>query len=230
MLTYFTSLLALAGCLALPAYPVQAADNQLTDEEKKDGFVLLFNGTDLKGWHRNQEGYGGWKVENGAMCLAKGGSGNLYTDEQYDNFVLKIDFKMGRHCNSGVFLRVGDPKNEVQTGIEVQVLDDSGTKPNRHSCGALYDLVAPSQNVTKPAGEWNSYVITCNKNIITVKENGVKVSEINVDEWDKPGRRPDGTKHKFKKAIKDFPRKGYIGLQDHGGKICYKNIKLKVLK
>ena len=65
--------------------------------------------------------------------------------------------------------------------------------------------------------------------MVTVTVNGEKVASINCDEWDKPGRRPDGSRHKFGKAIKDFPREGYIGLQDHGHDVWYKNIKLKEL-
>src|SRR5262249_29511925 len=158
----------------------RAADNELTAKEKDEGYVLQFNGKDLKGWHRNSAGYGGWHVEDGALCLSKGG-GMLYTDEAYDHFVLKIDFKMSKSCNSGVFLRVGNPRDEVQTGIEVQVLDDHGKKPNLHSCGSLYDLVAPSENVVKPAGEWNTFVITVNKNHITVELNDKKISAMDLD-------------------------------------------------
>jgi hypothetical protein len=216
-------------CSFLLSCVAYSADNELTEQEKKDGFVLLLNGKDLKGWHRNADGYGGWRVEDGAICLSKGG-GMLYTDEQFDNYVLKIDFKMSKGCNSGVFLRVGNPRDEVQTGIEVQVQDDHGKKPGLHSCGALYDLVAPSKQTVKPAGEWNTFVVTVDKDRISVEMNGEKVSSINLDQWDKPGMRPDGSKHKFKMALKDFPRKGLIGLQDHGNPICFRNIKLRPLK
>ncbi len=220
--------LALA-CLALPSAAVKGADNELTAEEKKEGYLLLFNGKDLQGWHRTSTGLGGWHVEDSALCLGKDG-GMLYADKLYDHFVLKMDFKLSKGCNSGVFLRVGDPRDEVQTGLEIQVLDDHGRQPSRNSCGSIYDLVAPSKNVTRLAGEWNSFVIAANKNWITVALNGEKIAEINVDEWDQPGQRPDGSKHKYKRAIKDFPRQGLIGLQDHGREVCYKNIKLKPLK
>ncbi|HXG10117.1 MAG TPA: DUF1080 domain-containing protein [Gemmataceae bacterium] len=224
------AILAGVAGLALLAAPARGADNELTPAEKNDGWILLFNGKDLTGWHRTSPGFGTWKVEDGAICLTGRGGGMLYTDERYDNFILKVDFKMSPRCNSGVFVRVGDPKTPVQTGLEVQVLDDQGRKPTRNSCGAIYDLVAPSKAVTRPAGEWNTFVITCNKNLITVELNGEKICAMNVDEWDKPGLRPDGSKHKYQLAIKDFPRKGLIGFQDHGTPVCYKNIKLKPLK
>ena len=148
--------------LLIGAPTLNAGDNELTAEEKNEGYVLLFDGKDLKGWHRTAEGFGGWKAEDGAICLTKGG-GMLWADGQYDNFVLKVDFRMSKGCNSGVFLRTGDSKDPVQTGIEIQVYDDAGKQPSKHSCGAIYDLVAPSKVVTRPAGEWNSFVITANK-------------------------------------------------------------------
>src|SRR5262245_9636293 len=124
-------LLILAG-LALGVGAARGADNELSAAEKNEGYILLFNGKDLQGWHRTSAGFGGWHVADGALALSKGG-GMLYTDAPYDNFVLKIDFKMSKGCNSGVFLRVGDPRDEVQTGLEIQVLDDSGRKPSRNS-------------------------------------------------------------------------------------------------
>jgi hypothetical protein len=154
----------------------------------------------------------------------------LYSNSKYDNFVLKVDFKMAPKCNSGVFIRVGDQHDEVQTGLEIQVQDDYGKKPNPNSCGSIYDLVAPTKNACKPAGEWNTCMITADKNMITVELNGEKVASMDVDQWTTPGKQPDGQKNKYKNAVKDFPRKGQIGLQDHGREVCFKNIKLKVLK
>ena len=75
-----------------------------------------------------------------------------------------------------------------------------------------------------------SSTITADKGRISVELNGEKSCAINLDEWDKPGLRPDGSKHKFKTALKDFPRQGPIGLQDHGNPVCFRNIKLKPLK
>lgn len=219
-----------ALAVLLLGFPVlHAADNELTPEEKSEGYVLLFNGKDLTGWHRVGEGLGGWKAEDGAICLSKGGQ-MLYADQKYGNFVLKIDFKMTDRCNSGVFIRVGNPKDEVQTGIEIQVQDDYGKQPNKNSVGSIYDLVAPTKNTVKPAGEWNSLIITANNNMLTVEMNGEKIAEMDVDQWTTPGKQPDGSKNKYKTALKDFPRVGLIGLQDHGRPVCFKNVKLKVLK
>src|SRR5262249_11112736 len=120
-------LLAAPALLLALAGPAPAADNELTPAEKKEGYVLLFDGKSLKGGHGTAAGFGGWAAKDGELCLDKGG-GMLYADGKYDNFVLKIDFKTSKGCNSGVFVRVGNPRDPVQTGIEVQILDDFGKK------------------------------------------------------------------------------------------------------
>jgi len=104
------------------------------------------------------------------------------------------------------------------------------TTSSLHDTGAIYDLVKPTKNSMKPAGEWNHFVITCNKSLISVELNGEKVAQMNVDEWTESNQRPDGTEHKFDHAFKDHPRKGYIGLQDHGSDCWFKNIKLLPLR
>jgi hypothetical protein len=81
----------------------------------------------------------------------------------------------------------------------------------------------------KPVGEWNHMTITCDKNLIIVEFNGEKVTTMDMDQFVEKNKRPDGSMHKFDIAYKDHPRKGYIGLQDHGGECWYKNIKLKPL-
>lgn len=208
-----------------------------------DEWKVLFNGKDLDGWAITGKPEG-WAVEEGAIaCQVKGG-GYIYTKEQYENFVLALDFKVSppamkvnpktkkeeaHKCNSGVFIRWSDLKNVVHTGIEVQILDSVGnTKPTKHDCGALYDMIAPCKNVEKPVGEWNNMVITCKGPIISVELNGEKICEMNEDQFDKPNQNPDGTPNKFKNAWKDMPRKGYIGLQDHGGRVWFKDVKIKV--
>src|SRR5262249_14612849 len=98
-----------------------------------------------------------------------------------------------------------------------------------HDTGAIYDLVAPSENAMKPVGEWNHLEITCDRNRIEVALNGKNVSRMDLDAWTQPNKRPDGSEHKFDVAYKDHPRKGYIGLQDHGADCWFKNIKLRSL-
>jgi hypothetical protein len=151
-----------------------------------------------------------------------------------ENFVLSLDFKISKGCNSGIFLRTFslEPKKGLDVGfngIEVQILDTK--EAGYWDTGAIYDLVKPKKNAMKPAGEWNHAVIRCDKNLIDVTLNGEHVTHMDLDQFTQPNKRPDGTTHKFTGiAYKDFPRKGYIGLQDHGSPVWFKNIKLLVEK
>lgn len=214
--------LSLLACSAL-----QAADNELTAEEKAAGWRLLFNGKDHTGWKCSNDKPVGSAIEEASLVPHKSGGYLIVYDEQFDDFVFKCDVKMGEECNSGIFFRVGDLKDPVQTGFEVQVI--TGDPDGYHAFGAIYDLGAPTKKAHKGPGEWNTVEIRCEGPQITVSVNGEKVSHINCDEFTEPGKRPDGTKHKFKQAVRDFPRKGYLGLQDHGHKVWFKNVKLKEL-
>lgn len=203
-----------------------AGDNELTDQEKKDGWILMFDGKSVDNW----AGLKPANVEDGCINPFKSGYYVLCSKERFGNFVFSCDFKISAGCNSGVFIRTADPKDPVQTGIEIQVLDSAGkAKPDKHDCGSIYDLVAPTKNTMKPAGEWNHIEITCDKNRIKVVLNGEAVAEMDLDQWTEAGKNPDGSKNKFAKALKDFPREGFIGFQDHGKPCWYKNIKLKKL-
>jgi hypothetical protein len=183
----------------------------------------LFNGKDLTGWTNAAGADSKWRIEEGAMTGQRG-SGDIWTKARFGNFVLELEFKTTG--NSGVFIRTDEPKSCVQTGIEIQVENPGG--PDRHSVGAIYDLVAPSKNAAK-AGEWNKYVITAKGALITVQLNGELVSSIDLDQWTQAGKNPDGSGNKFKRPLKDWKRNGHIGLQDHGAKVFYRNLRIKPL-
>ncbi|GAB4146464.1 MAG: DUF1080 domain-containing protein [Planctomycetaceae bacterium] len=219
------SLVMMLGLIVPVATSAVAAENTLTPAEKKAGWKLLFNGKDASDWICNN----GRKpadsvIEDGTLMPYKSGGYVLMHKKQYGDFILKCEVKMPARCNSGIFFRVGNPKNPVQTGFEVQVMNSKGK--GRHDFGAIYDLVAPSKNNLKPTGEWNHVEIKCVGPHISVKVNGEQVAEMNCDKWTQPGKRLDGSKHKFRMAIKDFPREGYLGFQDHGAKVWYRNIKV----
>jgi hypothetical protein len=218
-------LFSLVLCCVFGWSTAGAADNQLTEAERAEGWQLLFNGQDATGWKcNNGKEPAETVVEEGALVPYKSGGYVLIYDKPFGDFVLKCDVKMPEQCNSGVFFRIGDPKDPVQTGFEMQVLNSANI--SRNGWGSIYDLVAPVKNNVKPTGEWNSVVITCRGPHITIETNGEQVAQINCDEWTEPGTRLDGSKHKFRAAIKDFPRKGYLGFQDHGAKVWYKNVKV----
>ena len=215
--------------VAVLAGNASAADNELTADEHSDGWVLLFNGVDLGGWKNNDGKPLAAKIEEGAVNVHNTGGYLLVYDEPFGDFVFKCDVKMGPpECNSGIFLRTGDLADPVNTALEVQVYD--GPLSGNQDFAAIYDLVAASKDATHGPGQWNSLEIRCEGPLVSAKVNGEEVTTMNCDDYDKPGLRTDGTPHKFTgRAIKDFPRSGYIGLQDHGHDVWYKNIKLKKL-
>lgn len=220
--------------LTVATSSVAAADNSLTQAEQKAGWKLLFNGKDLTGWKCNNDKPIQTQVEDGAIVPYKSGGYLVIHEKQFGDFVLKCDVMWkDPRCNSGIFMRIEDPKNPVHTGFEVQVM--AGNKTGKHEMGAIYDLATTTKNAGNADGEWNSIEIRCQGPHISVIVNGEKVSEINCDDFTEPGLCPDGQKHKFKlnkepRAVKDFARAGFLGFQDHGHKVWYKNIKLLELK
>ncbi|OAI55088.1 hypothetical protein AYO44_02815 [Planctomycetaceae bacterium SCGC AG-212-F19] len=222
---------------------VQAADNELTPEEKAEGYVLLFNGKDLDGFRPpGTLNYCKWIVEEGTIRTCLFGHwakyvppGHLYTARAYENYVLKVDVKVPpapKGTHSGIILRVGGmPRDDEAAGLEINIYG-AQPKPNSYSTGSFrHDIRPPTKEMLKKDGDWNTFVVTVNKNRIAVELNGEKINELDLDEWDTPGKRPDGTAHKLTKvALKDMPRQGAIGFRDdHGSPVWYKNIKLKPL-
>ena len=189
------------------------------------GFVALFNGKNLDGWNAKPNG---WAVVDGVLTR-KPRSGYIWSKESFGDFVLCAEVKVSRGCNSGIFFRT-DPKNAVQGGFEIQVFDTTGkTKLGKHDHGALYDALAPSANPAKPVGEWDRFIITCKGPKITVSINGKQVVNANLDDWTTGNKNPDGSRNKFKTALKDLPRTGHIGFQDHGPNVWFRNVYLKKL-
>jgi hypothetical protein len=211
-----------------------AADNELTDAEKQAGWRLLFNGQDLAGWRCNNGKPIATKIEDGALVPYKSGGYLIIHEDRYDDFILKCDVRWeDPRCNSGIFFRVDNPRDPINTSFEAQVMAGDGT--GKHDMGAIYDLVGPSEPASRGTGQWNSFEIKCEGPKISVTLNGKLVSQLNCDDYDKPGVCPDGQPHKFKlsnkpRAVKDFARSGFLGFQDHGHKVWYKNVKVLPLK
>ncbi len=214
-------ILALAGCSAsTPA---------------GDGFVPLFNGTDLGGWQA--EPGSNWVVENGVIALNGKTDGQehngayLWTREAYGDFILDLEFKIPERANSGIFLRTSDLRDPVYTDLEVQVANSHGKADlsRTGTAGALYDLQAPSKNPLRAPGEWNHVRVECRGARVAVTLNGEAVVDADLDRWTQTGQNPDGSKNKFKRPLKEFARRGHIGLQDHGRPVWYRNVRIKAL-
>jgi hypothetical protein len=226
-------LAVLAAALSLAAaLPARAAENTLTEAEARQGWRLLFDGRTTAGWMNSDRSAPRTPVVNGTLNPHQAGHYMLVHTQQWDNFLLKLEFKITNGCNSGIFLRTSPlaarPGRDVGfNGLEIAI--DDTRDAGYHDTGALYDLVQPTRNAMKPAGDWNQMEIACLTNRIEVVLNGEAVLRADLDQFTTPHRRPDGTPHKFDEAFKNHPRRGYLGLQDHGQPCWFRNIKLKPL-
>jgi len=210
------ALLLAAAALATAAL---AADNALSPQEQRDGWILLFDGKTLNGWMTSNREPSKTPVEDGAINPHRSGGYMLIHEKQWANYRLALDFKLSKGCNSGIFIRTFPltPRSGRDVGFNgIEIALDDTTGAGYHDTGAIYDLVKPSRNAMKPAGEWNHAEITADRNLITVAINREVVSRMDLDQFTMPNKRPDGSDHKFDVAFKEHPRRGYIGLQDHG--------------
>lgn len=239
----FTILLFAAMFITLPVFAQKP--NQLTKQEKKDGWVLLFNGKNFDGW-RQCNGTtmpANWAIEDESMevFMAEGkqpgqGAGGdiIFAQKKFKNFEISIDWKAGKMANSGIFYNVREVpgKPVYYASPEVQVLDNKDATDNKvasHLAGSLYDMIAADPKTVNPAGEWNTVVIKVKDGKVTHTQNDVEVCSYTLwtPEWDKMIANS---------KFKDFPgftegisKEGYIGLQDHGYSIWFRNIKIREL-
>jgi hypothetical protein len=209
--------LALALLLLGSAAALADAPNELTADEKKAGFELLFNGKDLKGWEHKDN----WKVVDGAISRAGKGGGLTYKTKKIpDDFELRFEWKVAKGSNSGLYYRPGQ--------YEYQILDNKvhpdGKNP-RTSAASLYFCMAPSKDATKPVGEWNTGRIVCKGSVIQHWLNGVAVVDFDYAdkkwEWEVELLRKRGAR------LSD--RGAYLHLQDHGDPVWYRGVKLRTL-
>jgi hypothetical protein len=206
----------------------------LAGEEPKaadeEGFVSLFNGKDLTGWVGSVKGY---SVEDGIMVCRKEGGGNLYTEKEYADFHFKFDFKLETNANNGAGIRAPLQGNAAYQGMEIQILDDSGSaytklQPYQYH-GSIYGVVACKRGHQKPVGEWNSEEIIAKGTKITVILNGVTIVDADLQPF--IDGKEDTADHG---GIKGHPglknEKGHIGWLGHGSRIEFRNIRVKELK
>lgn len=228
----------LAGSVMGNHAVAQQKDNVLSQKEKNEGWVLLFDGKTTDGWHSfNKPELGAaWKVDNGTLHLAQHEgeeAGDATTAGEYEDFDLKLDWKISPKGNSGVLFLVQEgPGHErsYHTGPEMQVLDNNGhpdAKIIKHRAGDLYDLITSKPETVKPAGQWNHIEIKLHKDKLEFWQNGVKV--VSTTLWDADWNAlVAGSKFKNMPDFAKF-RKGHIALQDHGNEVWYKNIKIRKL-
>lgn len=212
-----------------------------TDE---DSWTPLFNGENLEGWHLygGHEGFNGWYVENGILIFdgakrTEAVPSNLVTDKDFTDFELSMEWMIGENGNSGVFWGViEDEKYEhpYVTGPEIQILDDGWTeyieeRGDINRAGSLYNLLPPSKIVSKPSGEWNHYLIhidhTNNEGFLIFNDEKVVEFPVHGAEWEEMIANSGFSKWE------DFgtARTGKISLQEYGGRVAFRNVKIREL-
>lgn len=236
----FTAQLLLAAAVLVAAE--DAIPNTLTEEERQQGWRLLFDGKTTEGWRGYKTGKipPGWRAIDGVLARVTGGPGgkgagggdDIITVDQFDNFELKLDWRiLDRGGNSGIIIRATeDAVTSWHTGPEMQILDNAaypGRDP-RQLAGACYDLYAPGKDVSRPLGQWNSVKIVADGNRIEHWLNGAKIVEYQLgsDDWK---QRVAASKFRKMPAFLNPPLKGHICLQDHTARIEFRNIKVRPL-
>lgn len=181
-------------------------------------FAPLFNGKDLEGWEAVGGSIDCWTFQDGKVVCKGGKGGWLCTKEQYGDFEVELEYNVPASGNSGVFLRAPREGHTSKLGMEIQLLDDDAEihkniKPAQHTA-SIYMVVAPSKPAQKKAGEWNTIRIRCKGDQVTITLNGEQVVDADMSKF------PE---------LKDRPRKGYLGLQNHGSGVEFRNVRLKKL-
>jgi len=209
--------------------------NALSTEERRQHYSLLFNGKNTDGWHTYlRQDAGAWSVIDGALQVdpQAPNQGDLVTNKEYENFELKLDWKIPVGGNSGVIFGIHEDTTfqyTFLTGMEMQVLDDIKAEDNKqpnHLAGSLYDMIAPL-HPAKPAGEWNSVIISKLNGHLIFWLNGQKVVEVQMGskEWNDFLQK---SKFRNWKAFGTYP-KGHISLQDHDAAVAFRNIRIRTL-
>jgi hypothetical protein len=232
---FFLAIASLSCFTIIVSFKPLQADNTLSESEKKEGWKLLFDGKSINGWrtYKNKE-QDSWEVVNGQMHTKKEGASkhaDLITKDQYKDFELTVDWRVDKGANSGIIYHALETHDDsYETGPEYQLIDDNGYEDKLEDwqkSGADYGMHPPSSSAAKPAGEYNRTRIVVKGDHVEHWLNGVKVADFHA--W-----TPEWDKLKKEGKWKDYPdygvsKTGYIALQDHGGGVWFKNVKIRKL-
>lgn len=204
--------------LAVQAPIVVSAPNPpvkiLSDEEKAEGFVPLFNGHDFRGWTTLDTDWAAWAVQSGKLMCSGGNGQWLRTRERYDSFILRFEYRISKNGNSGVFVWAPLAGRASRFGMEMQIRGTIREKPDDDTTGAIYDVQPPRVDASRPAGEWNEVEIACRGSKVKITINGQIVQDFDADEVPK---------------LEGRLRRGVIGLQDHGNEVAFRRLRIKAL-
>ena len=194
------------------------------DDRPETGFVPLFDGRTLAGWHGATENY---RFEEGVLQCRPSRSGNIYTDAEYADFVLRFDFRLTPAANNGIGLRVPDGGHASYEGMEIQILDDTAEKYAKlkpyQAHGSVYGIIPAEKGHLKPLGEWNSQEIRCAGRHVTIVLNGQTIVDGNLDEATKDGTLDEKEHPGLERAT------GHLCLCTHGSEVDFRNLRIRVL-
>ncbi|MCP4639656.1 MAG: DUF1080 domain-containing protein [bacterium] len=185
----------------------------LTDQERADGWIALFDGKTYNGWLITGD-EACWQIKDGCLEWVKKGGGIIRTRDRFDNFQLHIEWKISDGGNSGMFIRAPRAGRQSRLGFEFQMMGDHGKEVGDKMTGACYECVAPAVNAGKPAMEWNVVDITLDGQHYTATLNGQVIHDRNLDDHPK---------------LKLRLKRGFIALQDHSHYVAFRNIKIRPL-
>ncbi len=205
---------------------IREITNKLTGQEKTDGFKLLFNGKNLRGWQGNTKGY---VVKNGTIVVEPElGGGNLYTAQEYGDFIMRFEFKLTPGANNGLGIRAPLNVNAAYQGRELQILENTASKYKNlkpyQFHGSIYGVVPAKRGYLKPVGMWNFQEVIAKGKQITVKLNGTTIVDADIQKASTP-ETMDGRDHPGLKRDKC-----YIAFCGHGDKLSFRNLRIKTLK
>lgn len=236
-----TALFATVALLSVSAAPPQepAVRPVKADpaQEKRDGFVPLFNGKDFSGWVVTAgppDAAKAWTIRDGIIDVSGKLEGSwLRTERTYKDFILRLEYKIAHLENSGIFFRALEQGNPAYSGMEIQIHgDDPWRPPHINGNGALYGAIAATSTPAKN-GEWNEIEIELRGMRLKEKINAVTVMDVQLDDpvWNdrlvQPQNAPPSIKYT---KLTDRVKEGYIGLQNHGSPVQFRNLRIKVLK
>jgi hypothetical protein len=199
---------------------------ELSAEEENEGFRILFDGSSLDQWTGNKKDYA---VESGLIVLhpSKGSGGNLYTREQFDNFVFRFEFMLTPGANNGLGIRTPLEGDAAYVGMELQILDNDAPVYEKLQVyqyhGSVYGVIPAKRGFLKPTGEWNYQEVIADGDHIKVILNGTTILDGNIREASKNGTVDQ----------RDHPgllnKTGHIGFLGHGSKVMFRNIRIREL-
>lgn len=207
-------------CLALAI--LSAGPHASAQKLRSEKLTPLFNGRDLTGWKPVGTATA-WTAQNSEIVCSGDGSGWLRTEKEYQNFVLRAEYNIASNGNSGIFIHAPEKGRSSRLGFEVQILDDFGKPPKMTSTAALYEVLAPTKNMSKPSGAWNQIEITCDGPHIVVVLNSEKVIDMRTDDSELNASRTEVFKPEKRQ------KRGYIGLQNHHSPVRFRNLMIRVL-